>query len=133
MIQKPKSHRKWPGLENFGILLAGVGLCSAFAFIHVGFSEEQLEKEKQQVDTRMNHMKSALSAAEVPPGQIPGLLRIHKAAVVSAVTQVQFVLVSFCVLLSLMVASVGFTMVLGSKLRAFTQTERKRIDVPVAG
>jgi hypothetical protein len=118
--------RKWPVLEIVGIALCGIGLWLALAFVGVSYSEKQIAKEKQEVLARMDEMKGALTAAKIPEEQIPGLLRVHKSALVSETTQRHFIILSFFVLLSLLIASTGLTIVLWAKLRALT--ERMRVD-----
>ena len=122
--------QKWAILELLGVLLCGVGLCFALAFIGANYSEERIAKEKQQVVVKMDEMKSALTAAKIPPEQIPGLLQIHKAALVSEVTHEHFIILSFFVLLSLLVASIGLTVILWAKLRSL-QGKMKMADAPV--
>lgn len=124
--------RKWPVLEMFGIFLGGVGLCFAVIFVGLGCSDEQLAKEKQQVATKMDEMKSALTAAKIPAEQIPGLLRVHKAALVAEAAHEHFILLSFFILLSLLVSSVGWAVFLWARLRAFTRAERTRADAQIA-
>jgi hypothetical protein len=119
-------------LEIFGILLCGVGLCFAIMFVGVGYSDEQLAKEKQQVVTKMDEMKSALIAAKIPTEQIPGLLRVHKAALVAESTHTHFILLSFFILLSLLGSSIGLTVFLWGKLRAATRDERTTADAQIA-
>jgi hypothetical protein len=126
------SHRKWPVLEIFGILLCGVGLCFAITFVGLGWSDEQLAKEKQQVATKLDEMKSTLTAAKIPAEQISGLLRVHKAALVAEATHTHFILLSFFILLSLLVSSVGLTVFLWGKLRALTRDERTKEDAQIA-
>jgi hypothetical protein len=115
-------------LEIFGILLCGVGLCFTITFVGLGWSDEQLAKEKQEVVTKMDEMKIALTAAKVPAEQISGLLRIHKAALVAEATHTHFILLSFFILLSLFVSSVGMTVFLWGKLRALTRDESTKVD-----
>jgi hypothetical protein len=121
MTPKPPSRQTWPVLEIFGILLCGVGLCFALAFVGVRFSDEHIVKDKQQVATKMDEMRSAMTAAKIPADQISGLLSVHKAAIVTEVAQEDFILMSFFVSLSLLVSSVGLTLILYAKLRAQIQ------------
>jgi len=132
MTQASTSRRKYPVLGMFGILLCGIGL--SFAIIYAGMvcSDEQLAKEKQQVSTKMDEMKSALIAAKVPAEQIPGLPRIHKAALAVEAAHEHFILLSFFILLSLLVSSVGLTVVLWARLRALTKEAEIRSDAPIA-
>lgn len=132
MTQTSTPKQKWPILEILGVALCGVGLCFALAFIGVSYSEERMAKEKLELMANMDEMKSALTAAKIPEEQIPGLLRIHKRALVSETTLMHFIILSFFVLLGLLVASVGLTIVLWAKLRAFTHAERIRVDAPIA-
>lgn len=118
MTPKPTSRKKYPVLEMFGLLLCGVGLCFALAFVGVCFSDEHIAKDKQQVATKMDEMRSTLTAAKIPAEQISGLLRVHKEAVATEVAQEDFILMSFFVSLSLLVSSVGLTLMLFAKLRA---------------
>ena len=120
MTQTIKQPRKWQLVQFLGILLSGMGLCFALAFVAVNYSEERLAKEKQQLTAKMDEMKSALATAKVPPEQIPGLLRIHKAAVVSESTNEHFIILSFFILLSLLLSSVGLIVVLWAKLRTLS-------------
>jgi hypothetical protein len=120
MTQPSTSRRKRSVLELLGILLCCIGLCLTITFVGIGFSGEQLAKEKEQVDTEMAEMKSALAAAKIPAEQIPGLLRVHKAALVTKTSHEQLFLVSFFVLLSLLMSSAGLTFFLWGKLRTFT-------------
>jgi hypothetical protein len=124
MKQTASQRQKWPILEMAGIILCGLGLCFALAFVGVSYSEERITKEKQELMAKMDEMKTALTAAKIPEDQIPGLLRVHKSALVSETTHMHFIILSFFVLLSLLLASVGLTIVLWAKLRAFTHAER---------
>ncbi len=108
-------------MQLMGILLTGMGLCLALAFVGINCSEERLAKEKQQLAAKMDEMKSALTAAKVPPEQIPGLLRVHKAALVSETTNEHFIILSFLVLLSLFLSSVGLIVSLWAKVRTLSQ------------
>jgi len=132
MTQKAINLKKLPLLEMLGILLVGLGLCFSITFVGVGCSEERLAKEKQQVAAKMEEMRSALAAAETPAEQVPALLRVHKAALVSASTHEHFILMSFFVLSSLWVASIGLTAILWAKLRAITKWEKTRMNSPIA-
>ncbi len=117
MIRASSSHLKRTWLEVFGVFLCGMGLCLAFAFVGVGISHEQVNKDKQRVLAQMDEMKSALIVAKVPEEQIPGLLRVHKAALVTEAAHEHFIILSFCVLLSLLVSSVGLVVILWARLR----------------
>jgi hypothetical protein len=117
MTQTIKQPWKWHIVHLVGISLVGVGLCFAVAFGGLNYSEERLAKEKQQVAAKMDEMKSALAAAKVPPEQVPGLLRVHKAALVRGTTNEHFIILSFSILLSLLVSSVGLIVALWAKLR----------------
>ena len=97
--------------------MSGIALCFALAFVAVNYSEERLAKEKQQLTAKMDEMKSALTVAKVPTEQIPGLLFIHKAALVSETTNEHYLILSFFILLSLLVSSVGLIIALWAKLR----------------
>ncbi len=61
-----KQGRKWQLVQFLGILLGGIGLCFALAFVAVNYSEERLAKEKQQLTAKMDEMKTALTTAKVP-------------------------------------------------------------------
>lgn len=133
MTQISPKRRKWPLLELLGISIAGVGVCFAISFIGIGYSQERTAKEKGQLMASMDQMKRILVEAKTPEEQIPGLLRIHKAALVSEANQKYFILLSFLVLLSLLVASIGVIIVLWAKIRSIAQVERTRVDATVAG
>jgi hypothetical protein len=120
MTQAIKQPRKWLLVQLLGMFLSGVGLCFALAFVGVHYSEERLAKEKQQVATKMDEMRGALTAAKVPAEQIPGLLRVHKAALVRETTSEHFIILSFFILLSLLVSSMGLIVTLWAKLRALS-------------
>src|SRR5437899_8118304 len=124
MKEAPASRRNWPILELAGMFVCGAGLCFALAFTGLSYSEERLAKEKQQLTAKMSEMKTALAAAKIPEEQIPGLLRVHKAALVSDSIHEHFIILSFFFLLSLLVASLGLTLLLWAKLRAFQQADR---------
>jgi hypothetical protein len=123
--------RKWPILELVGVAICGMGLCFALGFVGVSYSEDRVAKEKQELLARMDEMKIALAAAKIPEEQIPGLLCVHKSALVSETTHMHFIILSFFVLLSLLIASVGLTIVLWAKLRDFTHAGKARVDAPV--
>jgi len=113
-------------LEMFGILLCGTGLCFAIIFAVMIFSDEDtIAKEKREVATKMEEMKSALTAAKVPIEQIPGLLRIHKSALIVEKTHEHFILLSFFILSSLWLASTGWTVVLWARLRALIRAQKQ--------
>jgi hypothetical protein len=120
MTQTIKEGRKWQLVQLLGIVLSGMGLCFALAFVGVNYSEQRLAKEKQHLMAKMDEMKSALTTAKIPPEQIPGLLRVHRAALVSETTNEHFIILSFFILMSLLVSSVGLLVVLWAKLRALS-------------
>jgi hypothetical protein len=132
MTQASTFRRKYPVLEIFGMLLCGIGLSLAVGYAVVACSDEQLAKEKQQVATKMDDMRSALISAKVPAEQIPGLLQIHKASLTVEATHEHFILLLFFTLLHLLVASAGLTIVLWAKLRAFTSEAKIRSNAPIA-
>ena len=98
MTKASTTRRKWPALELFGILLAGTGLCFAIAFVGIGFSEEQLVKDKRQAALKLDEMRNALTAAKIPEEQITGLLRVHKAALAVSTSHEHFIVLSFSIL-----------------------------------
>ena len=117
----------------FGILLCATGLCFAIIFAGMIFSDEDsIAKEKREVATKMEEMKSALTAAKVPAEQIPGLLRIHKSALAVEAAHEHFILLSFFILSSLLVSVIGWTVVLSARIRAFTKVEKTRPDAQIA-
>ena len=120
MTKLTGDRRKWLIVEVLGICVFGIGLCFALASIGVHYSEERLAKEKRQVATKMDEMRGALTTAKVPAEQIPGLLRVHKAALVRETTNEHFIILSFLILLSLLVSSVGVIVTLWAKLRALS-------------
>ena len=119
-------------MELVGITLCGLGFCFALTFVSVSYSEKRVAKEKQELMAKMDEMRSALTAAKIPEEQMLGLLRVHKSALVSETTHMHFIILSFFVLLSLLLGSVGLTIVLWAKLRAFTHAEKLRVDAPIA-
>jgi hypothetical protein len=131
MTHTPRLLWKLLLFELVGISLCGIGLVFALAVISVSFSEERVVKEKQQLMAKMDEMKRALTAAKAPEEQIPGLLRIHKAALVSNASHKHFIIPSVLVLLSLLAASVGLTLVVWAKFRAFAQAEKIRVDAQI--
>jgi len=106
-------------LQLFGVFLCGSGLCFALAFVGLGFSHEEVTKQRHRLLAQMDEMKNALVAAKVPEEQIPGLLSVHKSAVVTEAVHEHFIILSFFGLLSLLVSSLGLTVVLWAKLRKF--------------
>ena len=111
--------RSW--LETLGIVLCGVGLVMAFSFAGIFRSEEVLARDKQEVLAKRDEMKSALTTAKVPADQIPGLMRVHESALVGRATDEDFIIFSFLILSSLLVASVGWTLILWARVRALTK------------
>jgi hypothetical protein len=124
MTQVASLQQKRTALEVFGVLLCGMGLCFAVGIVGVSYSQEEVVKEKHQLLTQIHEMKSALAVAKVPEEQIPGLLRVHKAALVSEATHEHFIILSFFVLLSLLVSSVGLIVMLWAKLQAIVQSNK---------
>ena len=104
-------------LEFIGISFCILGLCAAITFVAAVFSPEQLTKDRQQVLAQVDEMKQALVAAKVPEEQIPGLLRVHKAALANTIGCEDFIVLYFLVSLSLWVSSLGLIIALWAKLR----------------
>jgi hypothetical protein len=125
MTQPSTPRRKQSALKLFGILLCILGLLLTAEFVGIGFSDMPRATAKEQVDTEMAEMKSALTAAKIPAEQIPGLLRVHKAALVTKTSHEQLFLLSFFVLLSLLMSSAGLTFFLWGKLRTFTTDDER--------
>jgi len=110
----------------FGIFLCGTGLCFAIIFTGMIFSDEDsIAKEKRAVATKVEEMKSALTTAKVPAEQIPGLLRIHKSALAVETTHEHFILLSFFILSSLWLTSIGWIVVLSARLRTLAQAQKQ--------
>jgi hypothetical protein len=57
MTETSSPRRKRTVMEVLGVLLCGMGLCSALAVVEVTYSQEQVSKEKQQVLAKMDEMK----------------------------------------------------------------------------
>jgi hypothetical protein len=132
MTQNIRQPWKWHVLHLAGICLAGLGICFAVALVANSYSEQRLAKEKQQLVTGMDEMKSALATAKVPSEQMPGLLRIHRTALLREVNNEHFIILSFSVLLSLLVSSVGLTLALSANFRAVLPPN-PALQAPVAG
>ena len=128
---------KKSGWEIAGIFLCGVGVSFALTFVGLGFSEEILTNQKHRVAESVKEMKSALATAKVPDDQITGLIRIHKAALASQAAQEHFLALAFFILLSLLVAAFGFTVILWARFRTFVQTQsvtgKQPADVSLEG
>ncbi len=118
MKPTPPQKQRPTWLHLLGLFLCGMGVCFALTFVALGFSHEEVAKQKHRLLAQVDEMKSALTAARVPDDQIAGLLRVHKAALVTEATHEHFIILSFFVLLSLLVASVGLIVMLWAKLRA---------------
>ena len=71
---------------------------------------------KPKIQMSVAEMKRRLISAKVPDDQIVGLLRVHKSALVAESAHEHFIVSSFLILFSLVVASFGFTVVLLGKL-----------------
>ena len=117
-------------LDIFGVLLAGGGLACAVISVGIAFSKERLAEDAMQIDRKINEMKIALTTAKIPAEQIPGLLRVHRAAVVSDASLTHFFIVSFMFLLSLVAALVGLIIILWGKLCASTKVARAGVNAP---
>ena len=112
---------KLPFMEIVGIFFAGVGVCFAIAVVGVAFDDNRASDEKPKIQQSVEEMKQKLIAAKVPEEQISGLLLVHKGALVTTAVHQHFIITSFLVLLSLLVALLGFTLILLGKLRANTR------------
>jgi hypothetical protein len=116
--------RKLPPLEILGLLFVWLGISFAIAFPAVGFSEDHLAKDKQQIAAKMDEMKNALSAAKIPDEQIIGLLKVYKVVTAEDVGHEDFILMSFSILLSLLTALFGWVIVLRARLRTVTKSQQ---------
>ena len=121
--QRDRPRRKRHVTEPIGLLICGLGLTFALGLVLVSYSEKQVERQKGQVQQAMAEMKSELSEAAIPKEQRQALLQVHRDAMIRYVTCQHFILLSFFVLLSLLVASVGLTLMVHGKLRAFSPRE----------
>jgi hypothetical protein len=99
-------------------LLCGAGICFAVAWGGKLFSKQEIEQEKRDALLQLENVKSNLVAARIPDGQIAGLMTIQKRAIVGEAVAQRFAILSTLALLSLIVASFGFSVVLWSRLRA---------------
>jgi len=121
MSRSLKAVRKLSLMEIVGMLLLVVGLCFAVGIVGVAFDDQRAKDEKPKIQQSVEDMKAKLTAAKISDDQVAGLLLVHKSALVTAAVHQHFIITSFLVLLSLLVASFGFTLMLLGKLRTTTR------------
>ena len=112
-----KKAKRLSFLELVGMLLLGLGLCFAIACIGVAFNDKQAKVAKPYIQQSVEEMRGKLIEANVPDDQIAGLLQIHRNALVVSAVHEHFFISYFLVLLSLLVASFGLTLLLFEKVR----------------
>jgi hypothetical protein len=124
MKQVETVRRRPPLLELFGVVLCGAGICFAVAWGGKLFSKQEVDQEKREAMLEVENVRSNLVAAKIPEDQIAGLMRVQKRTIVGEAVGQRFAILSTLSLLSLIVASFGFSVVLWSRLRTLKREQR---------
>ena len=114
--------RRLPLLEIAGIAMCGLGICFAVACVGLGLDSQRAKGEKTRIEQSVEEMNKKLRGAKIPDDQIAGLLQIHKRTLAVEAVQEGFIITTFLLLLSLVVASFGFSLVLLGKLRMLSRS-----------
>jgi len=124
MPASTKYNRNSAILHACGVVLCGIGISFAIVLIVFSRSEEILQKERSVVAESIDEMRLDLEALEVPQEQVAALLRIHSAAESDAAANRHYLVIGLFVFSFIVVALVGFNMVLWGRLRTANKPEQ---------
>lgn len=122
-----RSMRRRLSIKRWGIFLVGIGLVFAMISVLVHYSDECIQKTKNQLAADFNEVENKLVLEQVPEKSLKGLLYVYGKVGRDNAVLMHFYPLTVFITVSLLIASVGFSLLLYGKLCDVTYYHDKEI------